>query len=227
MKIWLFCNEGYGLPYLEDFLRYCKKNHVQYEIVISAKNYINRSPNNTFTRLIKNVVIKSIIKIQLLWKYKTNILVISDINELSLYKKVSSRDYGIVAGFNQIFKKKILDQFKLIVNFHPSLLPYYRGPVPSYWCIKYGEITSGYSLHLLTENIDSGKILFQETVEIKNINDEHMVDIAIAKEGAKCMRNLLDSWLNKTEFQNCLVDAEKIYIHHIGYQSFPKNDKFE
>lgn len=224
MKIWLFCNEGYGVPYLEAFIRYCKTNHVKYEIVFSAKNYTNNNTSNSFIGSIKNILMISFIKIQLYRKYKTNILVITDVNKLNFYKNISSRDYGIVAGFNQIFKKQIIEQFYLIVNYHPSILPYYRGPVPSYWCIKYREVMSGYSLHALTENIDSGEIIFQEIVKIEDINDEHLIDITIANKGAKNMIKLLDSWLCQKEFRNCRVDAEKIYKHHIGYQSFPKSD---
>ncbi len=76
---------------------------------------------------------------------KMNLLFVGDVNSPYFYNRISKTDVGIVAGFNQIFRNKIILRFKFLVNFHPSILLLYRGPVPSYWCIK-NEIyfTHGY-----------------------------------------------------------------------------------
>ncbi len=52
------------------------------------------------------------------------------------------------------------------VNVHPSLLPKYRGPNPYLQTILHGEEFSGVSIHLLSENYDSGAILKQEKIRI-------------------------------------------------------------
>ncbi len=75
-------------------------------------------------------------------------------------------DLIAVAGFSKILKPSIINAAQLAVNFHPSLLPAYRGPTPSYWIIKNGERESGVTCHILELGIDSGKILFQERFAI-------------------------------------------------------------
>jgi len=44
------------------------------------------------------------------------------------------------------------------INFHPSLLPRYRGPNPFYWVIRRGEIVTGITAHRLEAQADAGAI---------------------------------------------------------------------
>jgi methionyl-tRNA formyltransferase len=71
-------------------------------------------------------------------------------------------DLIAVAGFSQILKPRVINAARFAVNFHPSLLPAYRGPAPSFWIIKNRERESGVSCHVLVPGVDSGSILFQE-----------------------------------------------------------------
>ncbi|WP_374174037.1 methionyl-tRNA formyltransferase [Flavobacterium tructae] len=72
-------------------------------------------------------------------------------------------DYIIVSSFDQIVKNPVINIPKLgIVNFHPSLLPKYRGPNPISWVLINGEELTGLTIHKLTKGIDSGDILYQK-----------------------------------------------------------------
>lgn len=51
-------------------------------------------------------------------------------------------------------------------NLHASLLPSYRGAAPINWAIINGETETGVTTFFLNEEIDAGKILLQEKVEI-------------------------------------------------------------
>jgi len=51
-------------------------------------------------------------------------------------------------------------------NLHASLLPQYRGAAPINWAIINGEKETGVTTFFLQNEIDTGKILFQETVTI-------------------------------------------------------------
>lgn len=51
-------------------------------------------------------------------------------------------------------------------NLHASLLPRYRGAAPINWAIINGEKETGLTTFLLDEQIDTGRILFQEKMEI-------------------------------------------------------------
>lgn len=52
-------------------------------------------------------------------------------------------------------------------NLHASLLPNYRGAAPINWAIINGETKTGVSTFFINEEIDTGDMILQETVEIK------------------------------------------------------------
>ena len=51
-------------------------------------------------------------------------------------------------------------------NLHGSLLPQYRGAAPLNWAVINGEKETGVTTFLLSHEIDTGKIMFQERIEI-------------------------------------------------------------
>ncbi|MCG6931681.1 MAG: hypothetical protein LJE64_14090, partial [Desulfofustis sp.] len=53
------------------------------------------------------------------------------------------------------------------INYHPSLLPRYRGGSAINWAIINGESETGVTIHYIDEGVDTGPILLQETVEIR------------------------------------------------------------
>jgi methionyl-tRNA formyltransferase len=52
------------------------------------------------------------------------------------------------------------------VNIHPSLLPQYRGPVPTAWAMLNGEKEFGITIHQMDRGIDTGAILIQKRFSI-------------------------------------------------------------
>ncbi|MCR5745306.1 MAG: methionyl-tRNA formyltransferase [Bacteroidales bacterium] len=56
-------------------------------------------------------------------------------------------------------------------NLHASLLPQYRGAAPINWAIIGGEKFTGVTTFFLDEQIDTGKILFQESCPIEEYED--------------------------------------------------------
>lgn len=52
------------------------------------------------------------------------------------------------------------------LNVHPSLLPANRGPQPLFWTFRLGHSRSGVTIHLMNEQLDSGDILAQESLDV-------------------------------------------------------------
>lgn len=52
------------------------------------------------------------------------------------------------------------------INLHGSLLPHYRGAAPINWAVINGEKETGVSTFFLQQEIDTGKIIFQEKTPI-------------------------------------------------------------
>lgn len=74
----------------------------------------------------------------------------------------------VIADFNQLIPKNIIEIPPLgCLNMHPSLLPKYRGRAPVNWAIINGETETGLTIHFIDEGMDTGDILIQERIEIK------------------------------------------------------------
>ena len=54
-----------------------------------------------------------------------------------------------------------------IVNGHPSLLPQYRGPFPVAWAVRNGESEIGMSYHLMDAQFDTGNVLAQKRLPLR------------------------------------------------------------
>ncbi len=52
------------------------------------------------------------------------------------------------------------------INFHPSLLPKYRGGTAINWAVLSGEKETGVTIHYIDEGLDTGDIIIQEKVDI-------------------------------------------------------------
>ena len=76
-------------------------------------------------------------------------------------------DMIVMAGWMRIVSKKFIDAYPgQIINLHPSLLPKYKGLYAVEQAIKAGEAETGCSVHFVTEELDSGAVIKQQTVPI-------------------------------------------------------------
>ena len=89
-------------------------------------------------------------------------------NILLLLKKEKIK-FICLAGFMKILSKNFIKNFSgKIINIHPSLLPKYKGLNTHEKAIKNKDNFSGCTVHYVTSKLDSGKIIMQKKVKIKN-----------------------------------------------------------
>jgi len=219
--IYLFCNEGYGEAFIRIARQYSITRPHPMLLVFSAKTIYPRDRMRRFISRGINFLLNQYSGIRLRHRWKMPVLLAEDVNASPFSSRISSRDVGIIAGFNQIFRKESIEKFRLLVNFHPSILPLYRGPVPSFWCIKNREDKSGYTLHTVTERIDCGDILFQSEVPIGAIDDPNELDRKIALDASETLWRFLDALNSDRPWEKVQLDANKIYKRHVDYVSFP------
>jgi methionyl-tRNA formyltransferase len=55
---------------------------------------------------------------------------------------------------------------KGFLNFHFGILPKYKGTDPVFWQLKNGETNGGISVHVMTDDIDEGPLLFVQQMPI-------------------------------------------------------------
>jgi len=77
-------------------------------------------------------------------------------------------DLIVLAGFMRILSPWFVGEWQgRIVNIHPSLLPKYRGLDTHARAIEAGDLVSGCSVHVVTEELDAGEVLGQVEVPIE------------------------------------------------------------
>jgi phosphoribosylglycinamide formyltransferase-1 len=76
-------------------------------------------------------------------------------------------DLVAIAGFGTILSKPFVDAFGgRAVNTHPALLPSFKGWHAVRDALESGVKVTGCTVHLVTEDVDSGPILAQEAVPV-------------------------------------------------------------
>jgi formyltetrahydrofolate deformylase len=90
--------------------------------------------------------------------------------EISLLKK-EKIELVILARYMQIFSKKFVDNFKnKIINIHHSFLPAFAGKNPYQKAHRRGVKIIGATSHYITEKLDNGPIIEQDTTSISHRN---------------------------------------------------------
>jgi methionyl-tRNA formyltransferase len=75
----------------------------------------------------------------------------------------------VLISINYLFllEKDVISMVDHVINFHGSLLPKYRGRTPHVWAIINNEKITGVTAHLIDESCDTGDIILQKTIDIK------------------------------------------------------------
>ncbi len=89
-----------------------------------------------------------------------------ELDELVADQRFESR-LGILIDFGIIVSQKTIDCFELgIVNSHFSVLPEWRGADPISFAVLSGQKTTGVSLMLIDQGMDTGKVIVTKSISI-------------------------------------------------------------
>jgi phosphoribosylglycinamide formyltransferase-1 len=78
-------------------------------------------------------------------------------------------EWVVLAGFMRILKGDFLRAFeRRVVNIHPALLPSFPGLEAWKQALEYGVKVTGCTVHLVDQGVDTGPIVAQETVPIRD-----------------------------------------------------------
>jgi methionyl-tRNA formyltransferase len=125
---------------------------------------------------------------------KLNLKIFTPKNKIELDELIIKNDFssqlGVLIDYGIIVSQKVIDNFELgILNSHFSLLPVLRGPDPISFAILNGLDVSGVSLMLIDPEVDKGKLIDQEELKIKDLNNIDLTNKLI---------NLSDGMLEKS-----------------------------
>jgi len=100
-------------------------------------------------------------------------------------------DVFVVVAFRMLPEVVWCMPTKGTINLHASLLPNYRGAAPINWAIINGEVETGVTTFFIEKEIDTGKIIQQEKVQIGADETVGELYLRLMNLGAKVMHNTL------------------------------------
>ena len=104
-------------------------------------------------------------------------------------------DAIVVAAYGIFLPSDVLALPRLgCLNLHPSLLPRHRGPSPVASAILEGDETTGVSIILLDDGVDTGPILARESVPIGPTETCEELTDRLFDLGANLLVSALESW---------------------------------
>jgi methionyl-tRNA formyltransferase len=130
-------------------------------------------------------------------------------------------DVICVACFSKRIPHAILDIPRLgCLNVHPSLLPANRGPEPLFWTFREGSQQTGVTIHLMNEGMDSGPIVAQEAVEVRNGISYAQLEAQCAELGGKLLARSVWALYNGVAIPVPQDETKS------SYHAFPADDDF-
>ncbi len=136
-----------------------------------------------------------------------------------------------------IIKKEALEK-NTFINFHPGILPFYKGSLSTVWSMINGEEYVGGTWHYVDDKVDSGNILKYFKIPIKNCSSAFSLNHQIFAKGISDFISVLNMVNNKNsgtkqikggrfyfnKFPNLdLLNLDPNLIERINY--FPPNFK--
>lgn len=99
----------------------------------------------------------------------------------------------VVVSYGQIIPRQILEYPALgCINVHASLLPRYRGAAPIQRALMAGEKISGITTMFMDEGLDTGDIILQLEVPVKDEYDHGQLEVILAEIGALLLAETID-----------------------------------
>ncbi len=125
---------------------------------------------------------------ELALRYGIEVLQPEGLREEGFLEKLFRKEPGlaVVVAYGKIIPKEVLERIRCI-NLHASLLPKYRGAAPVQWAIINGEKVTGVTTMLMDEGLDTGPILLQRQVEIKEDDTSESLGKKLSELGAGLM----------------------------------------
>tara|TARA_B100000586_G_scaffold225531_1_gene173145 strand:- start:874 stop:1494 length:621 start_codon:yes stop_codon:yes gene_type:complete len=102
------------------------------------------------------------------WEYDQKIM-----DVLTKYGITSKNCLICLAGFMRILSPEFIKKYKnCILNIHPAILPAFPGLDAQKQAINYGVKYSGCTVHFVDDGVDTGPIIVQALVRVKNDDTE-------------------------------------------------------
>ena len=117
--------------------------------------------------------------------------------------KSLNADIFIVVAFRILPEKFLSIPNICSINLHGSILPKYRGAAPIQWALMNGDKVTGVSVFKIEKRVDSGKIISQNQIFIKDSDNFYSLSEKLSNLGAETLIDVLNKFQdNKIEYKD-------------------------
>jgi len=164
---------------MEAILKSIKKKKLQ----INPAVVISNNPNAKGLKIAENLGVKTEIIISKDFKGKRGDYDKKIITVLKRYRVTPTNGLVCLAGFMRIISPQFIKKYKnRIMNIHPALLPAFPGLNVQKQAVDYGVKYSGCTVHFADDGVDSGPIIIQAVVKVKNNDTNETLAKRILKQ---------------------------------------------
>ncbi len=107
----------------------------------------------------------------------------------------------VLAGFMRIVTPTLLDAFPdRVINIHPALLPAFPGVDAQRQALEYGARVTGCTVHFVDAGVDTGPILGQRAIEVREDDDRDRLAARLLVEEHRLLVDAL-GWIARGRVQ--------------------------
>ena len=165
---------------MEAILKSIKKNKIPVKPVVIISNKPDAKGIKIAQKLgVTTVIIESTGIKGGSWDYDKKI-----VSVLEKYGVTPKNGLVCLAGFMRIMSPEFIRHFKgRVMNIHPAILPSFPGLHSQKQAVEYGVKYSGCTVHFVDEGVDTGPIIMQAVVKVKdNDTEESLSKRILAQE---------------------------------------------
>jgi len=101
----------------------------------------------------------------------------------------------VLAGFMRVLTPELLRAFPgRVVNIHPSLLPAFPGRDAQRQALEHGVKVTGCTVHFVDAGTDTGPVIAQAAVPVRDDDDEESLRLRILEEEHRILPQVLQ-WI--------------------------------
>ncbi len=167
---------------MESILKAIKKQRIP----INPSIVISNKPDAKGLKIAEKLGVKTLVIDSKEYKNKRTQYDKKIIKELEKNGVTPRNGLVCLAGFMRIISPYFIKKYKnRILNIHPALLPAYPGLNAQKQAIQNGAKFSGCTVHFVDEGVDSGPIILQSVVKVRNNDNEKTLSKRILTEEHK------------------------------------------
>ncbi|HJT10937.1 MAG TPA: phosphoribosylglycinamide formyltransferase [Candidatus Nitrosotalea sp.] len=167
---------------MEAILRAVKKKKIPIKPAIVISNKPDAKGLKIAQKLgVKTAVVESLGLKGGSWEYDQKIVKTLEENNVT-----PKNGLVCLAGFMRIMSPEFIKHYKgRILNIHPAILPAFPGLHSQKQAVEYGVKYSGCTVHFVDEGVDTGPIILQAIVKVKDSDTEASLSKRILKQEHK------------------------------------------